>query len=363
MNSISCSKSPYKLDLSSMELIIKPTEACNFACTFCSSTELTESHKKTLDLKQIFLFLDRFPETSTIIVNGGDPLMVSPSYYWDILKYIKEKRLKTTLSFTTNLWGFYKNPKLWTKLFRHQRVGVCTSFNYGNTRRITKDRVFTEDIFWEVSNLFLDKIGYRPDFISVITDENEDSAIDNVRLAQKMNVECKLNYAMASGRESKPFLLAKIYKIYLKIIKENLTPWEFNTKELIKSMSQKWTICPRNRSCDSNIRCLQPDGDYYSCGAFGDDKNYPINFKAEIQGEKILPLTQRPELSSLKSDCYSCPLFSLCNGCKKTISDLKSNNLVQQHCDAMKSMDTELIACGLLKTPLPQSQPPIYAKH
>jgi molybdenum cofactor biosynthesis enzyme MoaA len=25
-----------------MELIIKPTEKCNFKCTFCSSTHLTE---------------------------------------------------------------------------------------------------------------------------------------------------------------------------------------------------------------------------------------------------------------------------------------------------------------------------------
>ena len=78
----------------------------------------------------------------------------------------------------------------------------------------------------------LEYIGYRPDFISVITDENEKFAIKNVELAQKMSedqepketlhyfnphkkigVECKLNYAMASGDQSSPYLLSKIYSL------------------------------------------------------------------------------------------------------------------------------------------------------
>ena len=60
-----------------MELIIKPTEACNFKCTFCSSTSIAESKVQLLSLDQIFQFLKRFPETNTIIVNGGDPLSSS----------------------------------------------------------------------------------------------------------------------------------------------------------------------------------------------------------------------------------------------------------------------------------------------
>ena len=35
---------------------------------------------------------------------------------------------------------------------------------------------------------------------------------------------------------------------------------------------------------------LQPDGDYYSCGAFGDDKDKPIDFEREMQGEFFTPL-------------------------------------------------------------------------
>lgn len=327
-----------------MELIIKPTELCNFRCTFCSSTDITDEKSKVLDLEHIFAFLKRFPNTQTIIVNGGDPLMVKPWYYWEIIKYLDEHNLQTSLSFTTNLWAFYKKPELWTELFTHERMGIATSFNYGTTRRITDTEVFTEDIFWKVSDKFLEYVGYRPDFISVITDENEDTAIDNVRLAKAMNVECKLNYAMASGVQGQPYQLSKIYQIYTEVYKQNLWQWEYNTKQMMQRLDGKANSCPQNRSCDEGIRCLQPSGDYYSCGSFGDDRMYPINFKEEvIEGKFITPLQSAPELISLKDECFTCPMFKICNGCRKTVHDMKRANIVEPHCTLMKSIAGTII--------------------
>lgn len=297
-----------------------------------------------LDLKYVFEFLDRFPNTTTIIVNGGDPLMVKPDYYWKIIDYLDEHNMDTTISFTTNLWAFYKKPEMWEELFKHPRMGVGTSFNYGDTRRVTKDQVYTDIMFWEVSNLFLERIGYRPDFISVITEENEDTALDNVRLAKKMGVECKLNYAMASGDQSKPYMLAKIYKIYLDVYKAGLAEWEFNTKQMLKRLKDDSTLCPQTRTCDSNIRAFNPGGDYYSCGAFGDDQEYPVNFYKEMnQAEIERPLHNSIELHSLKDECYSCPMFRICNGCYKTVKDLKRHEMVEDHCSLMKTLAPEII--------------------
>lgn len=322
-----------------MELIIKPTEACNFKCTFCSSSNIASENTKVLDLQYIFKFLERFPDTSTIIVNGGDPLMVKPDYYWQIIEFLDYCDMQTTISFTTNLWAFYKKPEMWEEVFKHWRVGVTTSFNYGDTRRITETRVFTEEEFWKVSDMFLDRIGYRPDFISVITEENADSAIDNVRLAKKMDVECKLNYAMASGEQSKPFQLSKIYEMYIQIYEEGLMPWEFNTKQMVHRLSGGATVCPQSLDCDSHIRCVQPDGDYYSCGSFGDDRDKPINFVQEvIEGKFFTPLNDDANLASMHGGCFTCPMFKICNGCKKTIKDHKVHNMVEDHCSLMKTL-------------------------
>ena len=89
----------------------------------------------------------------------------------------------------------------------------------------------------------LEYCDYRPDFISVITEENVDNAVKNVELAkymsgnkipqgalhnfwreEKTGVECKLNYAMASGEQKNPFLLSDIYKIYVDIWRMGLAP-------------------------------------------------------------------------------------------------------------------------------------------
>lgn len=338
-----------------MELIIKPTEKCNFKCTFCSSTNITDNKDAVLSHDYIFKFLDRYPNTTTIIINGGDPLMVPPDYYWKIIDFLDKKEMNTTLSFTTNLWAFYKNPKKWQSLFTHPRVGVTTSFQYGPGRLKGDLTLFSEKDFWNVSDKMLEYCGYRPDFISVITNENIQYAIDNVRLAKQMNVECKLNYAVSSGpqvkfksitigQKGKPLVLADIYEIYVEIWKQNLTPWEYNTKQMVKRLKQYSTTCPQNRDCDSSIRVLQPSGEYYSCGSFGDDREYQINFDEEInQGKKVFPLRFQPELQSLKQSCYICPMFNICNGCRKTIKDMKQNNLVEKHCKKMKSIALDII--------------------
>jgi radical SAM protein with 4Fe4S-binding SPASM domain len=275
-------------------------------------------------------------------------------FYWKIIEHLETIGSNATLSFTSNLWPFYKNPNKWKELFNHKRMGITTSFQYGGGRLKGDLTEFSEEDFWAVSDAMLEHVGYRPDFISVITEENEHLAIKNVELAKKMGVECKLNYAFSSGppvkfknivmgHEGKPYMLAKIYEIYVKIWELGLTEWEYNTKQMVQRLRGGATSCPQNRKCDAGIRTLQPSGDYYSCGSFGDDRLYSINFKEEMKGKKVFPLQLQPELQSLKQACYTCPMFEICNGCRKTIKDLKDFNLVESHCVRMKALAPSII--------------------
>jgi radical SAM protein with 4Fe4S-binding SPASM domain len=333
-----------------MDLIIKPTEACNFACTFCSSSYLVENKRERLHLKQVFQFLERYPDTNTIIVNGGDPTMMPTDYYWDLIEHLDKIDSHANISMTTNLWKFWlewkndKPEKKWTELFKNPRVSVTTSFNYGDGRRISKDRVFTEEDFIKVSDLFLDKVGYRPHFISVITEDNIHSAIDNVRLARHLDVDCKLNYVNASGRAGKPLPLSRIYEVYIQIHREGLAAWEWNTRQMANRLTGMPTTCPLHRNCDEGIRVLQPDGKYYSCGAFGDDLEYEIDFQKEVieKGKRQTPLQDDKSIDALKHECYSCPMFKICNGCRKHIVDLKRRDMVEEHCSKMKSIAADI---------------------
>lgn len=321
-----------------MNLILKITSLCNFRCTFCSSTNISENDHTRLPLSYVEDFIKRFPETNTIIVNGGDPMVVPIKYYYDMIEMLDRLNSPATISFTTNLYPFYIAPDKWTPLFKHPRLGVATSFQYGG--RLKHDYTeYTEEEFWKVSNLFLERIGYRPDFISVLTDETKDSWYKTVQLAKKMNVVCKINYANASGIQGKPFSVADAYEIYLKIFDLGLEDYEYNTKQFINTLYTDNTTCPLARECDTGIRCLQPDGDYYSCGAMADDKAYPIDFQKEVkEGQFFTPLSNELELVSMHEECFSCTAFNICNGCRKSIKDTKRFNLVESHCRKMKSL-------------------------
>ena len=62
-----------------------------------------------------------------------------------------------------------------------------------------------------------------------------------------------------------------------------------------------------------------------------------------MKGGFVTPLADSPELNSLKMGCYSCPMFSICNGCKKTIKDLKEHNMVEDHCYHMKQLGPDIL--------------------
>jgi radical SAM protein with 4Fe4S-binding SPASM domain len=331
-----------------MELIVKPTQRCDFSCQFCSSTNIAKSNAAALSHDRIFQFLKRFPDTRSIIVNGGEPLLMGPEYYLQILDWIDKNNLSTKLSITTNLWKFYHNPKIWISLFQHPNVGITTSFQYGPSRKINKNKIFTENDFTKISDMMLEWVGYRPDFISVMDQESMPFAIENVKLAKKLGVQCKLNRAMSSGRQSQPTVLADMYELYLKIYELGLAEFEYNTSLLIKkTLSGQGLGCPSLRNCDSHIRALNPDGEYYSCGSFADDQDYKINFDSEMQEMKIeTPLSDSIDLISLKSDCLSCSMFDLCNGCRKTIRDIKNFEMVDMHCAKMHKQSQSLQNAG-----------------
>jgi len=361
-----------------VNLIIKPTVNCNFKCTFCSSTKLSEDAKEIVELSEIEEFLVRFPETNMIIINGGDPLMMSPQYYWDLFALLDRLNSPAEVSFTTNLWAFYKKPELWVDIFRHPRLGIATSFQYGDSRLKGDLTPFTEAEFIACSDLMLELVGYRPTFIAVIDQSNAHTVLDTVRLAQRLGVEVKLNHAVASGpvveykgvkmgNENTMFTQADIYAHYLEILDAGLADWEYNTKQMEKRLRHGHTTCPLAGDCDSQIRSLQPGQGYYSCGAFGDDGLYPIDFKREMAGEFFQPLKNQLELVSMKDSCLICPMFSICNGCKKTVNDTKRLGLTEHHCRTMKALAPRIIEAngltGILEpTPYEDETPILIAR-
>lgn len=316
-----------------MELIIKPTGRCNFACKFCSAHGLDVAHPKDGKVPEILKEYINKHKIEKIIVTGGEPLMMDPDYYYELYSLPSVMNI----SITTNLKDFYLNPDKWVDLFNKEWFGITTSFNYGNTRMWDKDTVYTEEMFIKVINKFKEYIPGRPvpSFIAVIDESNEDTILDHVYLAKRLNTMVKLNAAVKSGRQSKSYPRYKIIKAYNKIIDLGLEDYECNCS------TRKLNKCPQNIGfkCLTMIRCCYIDKNGQMHFSTCDEQ---ISLGHEFSENEIPVITEN---DFIKEECSYCDLFWFCNGCNNFREDSKK---FPEHCEEMKKMLPDLIRNGWL---------------
>lgn len=300
-----------------MDLVIKPTFSCNFRCSFCSSNRKTKSLLSVEQIEQVF----KSNTINNLIVNGGDPLLMPPSFYYDLKKMVDKYNPACSISLTTNLWDWYKNPDKWTPVIKECNLGICTSFQYGSGRIMPNGKPLDVKTFLNIFNRFKDTFNYPLEFISVLTDENEQFALDNVLLARDLKTFCKLNGAFQSGRQGYLYDRTKLFQIYLHLFETGLYKYERNCLNLINFFKKQNTICPlSNQKCFKTISCLSASGNQTNCPALEDDD--------------ILDSTK---YKFFKKECLACDYFQICNGCMKQVRDLLNDKNGQlRNCLSLK---------------------------
>lgn len=315
-----------------MELIIKPTGRCNFNCTFCSANLLKIKHDNNVsnDLKQIITNL----QPDSLIITGGDPLMMSKEYYEQLLSLGNYP-----ISFTTNLKGFYNNPDYWTPLFKNERIGICTSFQYGDERLWDLKTPYTEEMFKKVMHLFYDRIGYMPSFIAIIDENNADKALDHLYLAKELGTKCKLNPLLALGKSKTFYPKYKMVDIWLKIYEKNLQDYLDSDIQFYQGGCGFNT----NLLCQSSIRAIYIDGNnkiHYSncedCLSNGEE--------IDIDASKPLCIPERLNPTDMINDkCLYCELCNFCNGCRNA---RKTAKITPNYCDEMLKRKQRILSMG-----------------
>lgn len=288
-----------------MQLMIKPTLACQFKCDFCSAAcyKQTSIRKTTPELLANIKKID----PDNIIITGGDPLMLDPSFFYDLLAI----NSTITLSLTTNLWDFYCNPAKWIELLKNQRVMVCTSFQYGSRRKKPDGTPFLESDFIKIITKFKQLVGYSPEFIAVISEENEKYAIDHVKLAQKLGIRCKLNGMLPVGFSKEYYPKYKMLDIQFKIIDLGLEQYESNTLE------RKSGKCPNNiySDCYKLNRSMILDENMKWRYSFCEDLVFNGPYYNSIDSINVQDTLKKNEC--IEGDkCYQCKLFRFCNNCR-----------------------------------------------
>lgn len=317
-----------------MTLIIRVTGKCNFDCTFCSAGSLNIAHPTNGVPEQIKEVIRAIKPTS-IVISGGEPLLVGPEYYFELLDIAKECR---NISITTNLKDFYYNPDKWVELFRNPRIGVTTSFNYGDSRRWDPNTPYTEEKFIEIFKLFKEKVNdkiHPLPFIAVIDEHNEDTVLDTVRLAKRLGTYCRINNATKQGRCEETFPRYKMFKHYIEIMEAGLGDYE------VYCRNQTNISCPMNIQflCKNSIRTCYVDKDdklhYYDCCET--EVENLLDFHDDID-RKMVPSIPH---ETVNSKCPMCPLFSICNGCGS-----QKMHYPPEHCEEMTKLKDRMIELG-----------------
>lgn len=304
-----------------MELVLKPTNVCNFKCSFCSSSRLS---RKEINLNLIEDFIKKH-SVDEVIVNGGDPLMMPPSFYYKLYELLLKYNPKSRISFTTNLWDWYENPDKWNNCFRDCNIGICTSFQYGGGRLKGDGSVFSEEDFLKIFNKFEDTFNEKLTYISVLTNENEKFAFKNVELAQSLDTKCKLNGAVMSGRQGYLYNREKLFRIYLELFLRKLDRFESNCINIRNYFLGKNTICPIPESCLTSIACMSPEGRISNCPSLNDDG-----------------IDDGSKFKFFKPECLACEFFKICCGCHKMVHDLRTENNQLLDCTSFKELLKQL---------------------
>lgn len=303
------------------------------ACTFCAASNIKSPIIKKPQ-KEIVELIDRLKPNS-LIFTGGEPLMMPPEYYYFFLK----KYPNINIDMTSNLKDFYLHPEKWEKLFREKNVSICTSFNFGNTRRWSENEIYSVDKFLEIMKLFKDRIGYTPPFIAVIDEDNEASVLDTVLLAKNLGTTCRINNALKMGRQDKYYPRYKVFEKWLDIIDSGLEEYEINCRD--RSIGR----CPINSNglCSSSIRCIYMDENdkihYSNC----EDKiNLGYNdLSVEIDDLSTVKIKYTDLISE---NCLSCELYNICNGCQSNREQIKK--YAPEHCENMLKLKDRIIGAG-----------------
>lgn len=323
-----------------MQLIVRVTNRCNFKCEFCSASNLSVT--TDLPLQTLIDFVIKYQDKVTSIAfEGGDPLCISPTYYYKFFEWKDSNpHLKNCeVSFTTNLWDFYKRPHKWKDLFLRDDVDIGTSFQYGTGRRISANVVYDEDTFIDVFNKTVSVTGKRPGFITVIDESNQDTVIKTALLAKRLETVCKINPLFQSGKSKSFYSWDKMLLQYAQLFELHLDQYELNCKA-IKGIITNQTDCVgcplHNRHCDNDFRVINPDGYVKTCSmdSSATVKFYNVNHIDNINDNRKLMLAD--------SKCLTCDFYRWCNYCRIKIREYQSINDQQQYCKNVEDAITRI---------------------
>ncbi len=259
-----------------INLIVKPTNACNLRCKHCYAAEVGySSNKMSLDTAEsIFNFFAQSYDKIQIIWHGGEPLLMGIDFYEKILKsQNKFTNIKFSNSIQTNATLINKE---WGEFLKDNNFQVGISFD-GLYNDILREK--TAEVIKSINILKSFNIPFGA--ISVVCSKTANKLIENYEFFKSIGVSYRINPMFSSGAaKSNPYLSLSTNK-YVDNFIRFFSYWLYDTKcnirvdnplnLVLEYLGKKSTLCSYS-SCLTKWLGIQYNGDIFPCGrAFTND--------------------------------------------------------------------------------------------
>lgn len=357
-----------------MEVIIKPTNACNGNCVYCSADASPDRHGRLgMDgLKVVFSSFKSYLEahegrTVRFIWHGGEPMMMGRAYY--------EELLNLQYTIFGNLFHRVRNQmqsnltllnEKWIPVLRemHRGTGIGTSFDIiDGVRGIEGGGSLNEK--WVRSVMMLQEAGIPIGFIYVAHGRVLDRPAELYHYFKNLSpsANLRINPLYLQGRAKTSFLnsMQITPRQYGEFMARIFDIWREDFYRLSLNPLQEWLGALKgsraNLCCDSSGRCaethlgIDPEGNVYNCGRFADSEEFKLGSIFEDDLESLMQHPVKQELRNrsetlMRSTCGDCRWWDLCHGGCPLVSHLYAECLdAPTHwCEARKIIFEKIAA-------------------
>lgn len=320
----------------SVSLIIRVTDICNLNCAYCYSSANTSKDIISISLvEKIFQSIANFNDSKThIIWHGGEPLLAGLQFYEKVVDIQKSfEGHEFTNSIQTN--GTLLNDNF-IDLFKENNFKIGISLDgierTHDLNRLYKNSQSTFSVVFE--NLIKSqKKGILNGIICVLNKNTVNEINEIYRFMKENEVSFHVNPQIDLGNGYINNYLSLDVESLNKIMIQLFDLWYFDTKhplitiEPFKSMisqfvfvesdNQYSTTCFFTSNCLKYFMSINPRGDVFPCGRFGDN----FEFLLGNINENSIESMQNNSVSQLFNDrlsyldkCCKCKYFQFCLG-------------------------------------------------
>ena len=313
--------------------VLKPTHACNLACTYCyvfDRSSYTAMTDEVLNRTTAALFKLVRPGGELVLLwHGGEPSLQSVSFYEKALLYQRNSRIRVKNIFQTN--GYYVEDRLLRFLADNNfSVGVSLDgpAHLHDRCRITRDGRGT---FAKVIDTIhrMKSLNIPFGAVCVITKQNKDHTREIYDFFHTEQIPFRINPLINAGAaKENPIYHHITPEEYTEVVLEFFRLWYEDTsstlrvatvEDIIKSiMTGVHTGCHDAPNCQENFLSIGPSGDVYPCGRFEGRPSYCYGNVIEDSLSSILESSVRTRLLERSAEtipgCGECKWLKICNG-------------------------------------------------